>query len=513
ITVLIHARVTLDGTVRTERLSRHTLASGENRIRMALTVDEPDLWWPHALGGQPLHEVQITVLVPTDAADTPRRRSRSHDEEITAEEAHGHVPSDERRVNTGLRQIQMHNWILTVNGERLFVKGSNQGPSQMALAAATPDDLERDVVLARDAGLDLLRVHAHVSRPELYDAADRHGLLLWQDLPLQWAYARSVRRQAVRQAREAVDLLGHHPSVAVWCGHSEPFDPPNASKGALRHELPSWNKAVLDTSIGRALERADPTRPVIPHVGVWPDSHSYLGWTRGSERELPRLLARVPRTARFITEFGAQAVPSSAAWMQPEQWPDLDWEDLVAHHAMQRGTFDRVVPPDAFATFDAWREASQAHQATVIRFHIETLRRLKYRPTGGFCQFCFADGYPAVSWSVLDHDRQPKAGFAALAAACAPVIVVAERPAATYAVDQEIELDVHVISDLRAPLPETRIVATLGAQRWGWTGSIPADSCVKVGTIRGVAVDGPLRLSLAAGEVSAASSYPVAITR
>ena len=68
-----------------------------------------------------------------------------------------------------------------------------------------------------------MRVHAHVSRPELYDAADEPGCSLWQDFPLQWGYARGIRKQASRQAREAVDLLGHHPSIAVWCGHNEPM--------------------------------------------------------------------------------------------------------------------------------------------------------------------------------------------------------------------------------------------------------------------------------------------------
>ena len=77
--------------------------------------------------------------------------------------------------------------------------------------------------LAKEAGLDLLRVHAHVSRPELYDAADEAGLLLWQDFPLQWGTPAASAEQAVRQAREAVDLLGHHPSVAIWCGHNEPL--------------------------------------------------------------------------------------------------------------------------------------------------------------------------------------------------------------------------------------------------------------------------------------------------
>ena len=48
-------------------------------------------------------------------------------------------------------------------------------------------------------------------------------MLLWQDMPLQWGYARSVRWQAQRQATEMVALLAHHPSVAVWCAHNEPL--------------------------------------------------------------------------------------------------------------------------------------------------------------------------------------------------------------------------------------------------------------------------------------------------
>ena len=38
-------------------------------------------------------------------------------------------------------------------------------------ADATPEELRRDVELAKEANLDLLRIHAHVTRPEVYDAA------------------------------------------------------------------------------------------------------------------------------------------------------------------------------------------------------------------------------------------------------------------------------------------------------------------------------------------------------
>ena len=497
--------------------TEHTLAAGENRIRTALRVEAPRLWWPHALGDQPLHEMTISVHLPG------------------REE-----PSDTVTRQTGIRQIRMKHWIMTVNGERLFLKGSNQGPTRMALGEATPGELERDIVLAKETGLDLLRIHAHVTRPELYEAADRHGLLLWQDLPLQWGYARGVRKQATRQAREAVDLLGHHPSVALWCGHNEPLaldiEPGVAdaspARTALRfaalQELPTWNKTVLDGSVKRALEKADPTRPVVAHSGVLPslgsggtDSHFYFGWYHGEERAFPVLCAAFPRLARFVTEFGAQAVPESADFMDAERWPDLDWDRLGRAHALQRTAFDRYVPPTEYATFDAWRKATQAYQSTVIRFHIETLRALKYRPTGGFCQFSFADAHPSVTWSVLDHRRIAKDGWRALAAACAPVIIVATRPQAFYRPGDQLSLDVHVVSDLRVAVGDLVATAVLrwpgGSREWRWAGDLPADACRKVGTVQLEIPDAPgalaLELDLTGAGAAATNHYETSISR
>src|SRR5690606_28306584 len=121
-----------------------------------------------------------------------------------------------------------------------------------------------------------------------------------------------------------------------------------------------------------------------------------FGWYHGDERDLPAFLRAFPRLGRFVSELGAQAVPDTADFMEPERWPDLDWARLEAHHSLQKGIFDQRVPPAEHATFDAWRAATQAYQATVIRRQIEALRRIKYRPTGGFAQFLLADGHPGV---------------------------------------------------------------------------------------------------------------------
>src|SRR5439155_1908151 len=118
------AAATGAATVRTtiadaEHSQEVRLAAGENRLQWNVVIDRPTLWWPHALGDQPLHD--LTVEVAQD----------------------GQV-SHERTVHIGLRQVRMKRWIVSVNGERLFLKGSNQGPARMALAEATAEELERD---------------------------------------------------------------------------------------------------------------------------------------------------------------------------------------------------------------------------------------------------------------------------------------------------------------------------------------------------------------------------------
>lgn len=504
------------------------LAAGENRVLWEVVVPRPALWWPHALGEQPLHDVAVEVqLLRTD--DAPGQG-----------EVPGQEVSDRRALRIGLRQARMRNWICSVNGERLFLKGAAQGPTQTALADAHAADFDRDVGLAVDAGLDLLRVHGHIGRPELYEAADRRGLLLWQDFPLQWGYARGIRKQAARQAREAVDLLGHHPSILLWCGHNEPIaldvEPGRtthlrgrvAARYAVGQQLPSWNKTVLDASVKRAFEKADGSRPVVAHAGVLPhpgaggtDSHLWFGWYHGDERDLPQALGVWPRLARFVGEFGAQAVPETADFMEPERWPDLDWARLARAHALQKWVFDRRVPPADHATFEEWQRATQAYQATVVRHHVEHLRRLKYRPTGGFCLSSFADGGPGVTWAVLDHERVPKLAYEALAAACAPVIVTADRLAAVYEPGDTVALDVHVVSDLRTPVREARVSAALhwqgGSVSWSWAGEVPPDSCVRVGMVEAVVPDAPgplvLDLALEAAGVKAANRDESAIRR
>jgi beta-mannosidase len=55
------------------------------------------------------------------------------------------------------------------------------------------------------------------------------GILLWQDMPLQWIYNKRKFPQIEGQIQTAVRLLQSHPCIGIWCAHNEPFDAPNRS--------------------------------------------------------------------------------------------------------------------------------------------------------------------------------------------------------------------------------------------------------------------------------------------
>jgi beta-mannosidase len=464
------------------------LAAGENRVEWTVTVPEPALWWPHSLGGQPLHDVRVEVHLA--------------DEE-------GTEPSDARQWRTGFRSVELRNWVCRVNGERLFLKGANLPPLRPDPANTSRSELRRIVRLARDAGLDFLRVHTHIAPPALYEAADELGMLLWQDFPLQGRYARTVRREAVRQARELVDLLGHHPSITIWCAHDEPFSaPPGRERrralvaGVLPQQIPTWNRTILDRSVKRVLAKSDRSRPVIAHSGVLPhfpqldgtDAHLWFGWYGGDVRDLASFAARLPRQVRFVSAFGAQALPDPG-----DGAAEPDWEALAAA-GIEVEVLQRTV--EGGDDLRSWARASQAHQAHVVRRTVDTLRRLKYRPTGGFSVHRLIDPHGRIGFGLLDERGCPKPAWDALRAACRPLTVVADALPARLDAGDKLDLAVHIVSDERTDRPGCVVVATVaspvGSRTWRWHGDAPADACALVGRVRWTAPEmpGPVTLLL-----------------
>ena len=426
----VYLRTTVAGT---EHVHSHHAAVGENRVEWTVDVADPPMWWPHSLGDQPLCDLEMEAIS-------------------------GGEVQDRRRFRIGFRSVEMRRWVLHVNGERLFAKGANLLPTRPLLGTASPAEVADDIRAARKAGLDLVRPIAHIAREELYDTADELGMLVWQDLPVRGVMSRSVVGEARRQAREAVDLLGHRPSVAVWCAHDDPFPRKrrrSATPAAWSRLGPSWNRDVLDRRLSRVMSRCDGSRPVLSHAGVPPHLPSLEGTTSqlwfghhgGRAADLAPTLARVPTMGQFVSAFGTPV---------------------------------------------------RADQPEVVKTTVEILRRLKYRPTGGFLLHALADvggvldGGLESGFGVLDGLRRPKPGWWALVDACRPVAVVADPLPEELRTGGRLDLAVHVVNDTRRGLDgivaRARVLGGDGPvlSEHRWVGAAPADSCVLVGRIETV---------------------------
>jgi beta-mannosidase len=139
--------------------------------------------------------------------------------------------------------------------------------------------------------------------------------------------------------------------------------------------------------------------------------------------------------------------------------------------------------------------ATQRYQASLLRHFIETLRRLKYRPTGGFCFSWLADPGPMISAAVVDHHRLPKLAWQAVVDACRPVIVVTDPLPPVVRPGADLALDVHVVNDLRAAVVDATVAVTCtwrgGRRQWAFRGDVDADSCALVGRLRFTVPDAP----------------------
>ncbi|WP_024119309.1 glycoside hydrolase family 2 TIM barrel-domain containing protein [Thermus thermophilus] len=305
-------------------------------------------------------------------------------------------------VPLGFRTVEVdrEGWLL-LNGKRLFLRGTNAIPTQW-LAAYSEAMAQKDVALLKEANLNAVRVHAHVTHPAFYAACDREGVLVWQDFPLQWGYApdEAFAQEALRQARAMVEVLGAHPSVYLWCAQNEP----------------THNRHALGPLLAGALRAADPTRPVKEASDF--REHPYPGWYRGHYRDFLALPG-----APLPSEFGAQALPRAELLRRvlgEAAWPPR-WEVWAYHNFQPHETF-RVAGVEMGESLEEFVERSQDYQARLLEFAVHAYRRAKGKVVGYF-QFMFVEPWEGITWAVLDVERVPKKGFFALKEASSPVLL------------------------------------------------------------------------------------------
>ncbi|HPQ69208.1 MAG TPA: glycoside hydrolase family 2 TIM barrel-domain containing protein [bacterium] len=429
------------------------LDAGRNKATFHETLPEPALWWTHDRGAANLYQLTVTLKS-------------------------GRTVTDAVEHEVGIRTVRFDDWICTLNNERLYLKGNNQPPTDTRIATVTYGDCVRDVELYKQCNLNSIRVHAHVDHPEFYRAADRLGVLLWQDFPLQWSYSQEAMPAAVRMIREMGTLLYNHPSIGIWTCHNEPiylvetddYNIKEKLKSAYTLFFRSWNRDVLDVELQKALRQVDPSRFVNRSSGEldlpWRhggDTHFYFGWYKeqGNTHRLfdSIIVKRFPNNLRFVTEFGAQSFPNleNCHKFMDADIRKIDWKELRRKHSLQPELMDYWIglqQPD-LATLVT---KSQDYQSMVNRFHLDRIRRHKYAPNGGVMPFMFTDPNPAIQWSIVDYWREPKASYQAMRDAMRPVY-----PFCLLSADKRkqharpIQIDVFMVNDTRDDLGEVTL--------------------------------------------------------
>lgn len=442
------------------------LDPGQAEVHLSARLAAPQLWWPWD-HGRPFRYRLRTVVEDADTGEA--------------------LVADERMV--GLRSIEVgSDWVWRINGRPVFVRGCNYIGEQW-LSALTAERAAADVALAVGANLNTLRVHAHVTAPAFYDACDAAGVMVWQDLPMQWGYADSadVYRVTRQMAAEVVDLLGWHPSVVYWAAHNEaPWNEPwmMDDAGSFR---PDRNQR-LDHELAALFRRLDPSRPALANSGSG-DGHTYPGWYHGhwtDVRELPG--------GAFVSEYGAQAVPclETLRTFLPEDASVADW----SFHGFQHHEIHTKVGVNVLAdSVERVIERTQHYQARSLQYSTEVYRRAKRTRVQGVIPFMLVDPWPCISWSVVDHLRRPKPGYAALARAMQPVLPSIECDGDEFSADEPPMFALWWVNDLprafRGATLSWRLLDAGGAvlERGGRTVHVLADSA------RRVLQAGPFRLA------------------
>lgn len=426
---------------------RRLLRSGSQELHGLFKLRDPRLWWTHDLGDPNLYTITLEVL-------------------------HAEAVSDTYSFSFGVRRFELRNWIPYLNGVRFMIKGSNYAPGDMRIATMNAERSAQDLQLARECHMNLLRVHAHVDHPALYEMANRQGVLLWQDFPLQWLYRPTILPEAQRQVRAMVHVLYNHPSVAVWCMHNEPVFVGDTKDESMRTRLRtyqttfgfSWNRDVMDTQLKQVVSRADPHRPAVrasgefhvPRLRAGTDAHIYFGWysAYGTLHDGEVLRQRFVDNLHFVTEFGAQSFPNveSCVKFMPFHIEEIDIDHLVKRHGFQSDIMKKWIDWPAAKSLEELVEMTQDYQIHVNRFYIDRLRYHKYRPTGGIVPFMFCDSYPAILWSIVDYWRVPKRSYTAMQTAFSPQYAFTLIPPRVFRLSEPIDLPLYAVNDAQEPV-------------------------------------------------------------
>ena len=139
---------------------------------------------------------------------------------------------DEFDAACGIRAIALRDGDIFLNGKRLILRGLVWYEDHPNWGSALPyEQMERDVVLMKNVGANVVRFAGHPPHPYMLNLCDRYGMLAMEELPVtapsKLLGEDSYMELAAVMMKEMVLRDRNHPSVLAW-GVGDEFDPTTA---------------------------------------------------------------------------------------------------------------------------------------------------------------------------------------------------------------------------------------------------------------------------------------------
>ena len=430
-----------------EVVEKDAAISAGNEVIVNVPISKPELWWPNGYGGQPLYQVEVSLIDATTGM------------------------LDWRKYQIGLRTIELRqqedewgrSFVFVVNNIPIFAKGSNWIPANSFPTRITDEYLEGLLRSAAETHQNMLRVWGggFYEEERFYDLCDRYGILVWQDFIFSCSIyplnSQEFLENVHVEVTENVRRLRHRACLALWCGNNEMEqgwvdwgwkgteyqDLKAAYDRFFHHTLPEWCQAED------------------PDHSYWPSSPSSdtpfddpNGQRQGDAHYWDVWHGRKPFTSyrdqypRFMSEFGFQALPpletistyaDQADWNMTSYIMEMHQKNASGNSLMVGQMLDTFRLPKDFVSLVY---LSMALQAEGIRYGVEHWRRHPDR-VAGILYWQLNDYWPVASWSSLDYFGRWKALHYAARRFYAPLMLSIE--------DKPPKQGVYVSNDLLVP--------------------------------------------------------------
>ena len=361
-----------------------TLAPGEERIVRfdpetypQLKVENPRLWWPNGYGKPELYSASFSFEI--DGAE-----------------------SDRTDFNVGIRQVDtkeidevLH---IYINGRRFIGRGGNWGFSENNL---TYRAREYDIAVAYHADMNFNIMRNWVGQTgdmELYQACDRHGIMVWQDFWLANPADGpdpADNDMFLANAEDLVKRIRQYPSIVIYCGRNEGF-PPAEIEAGLRKTVGEWHPDMtyIPSSADGGVSGHGPYR-ALTHKG-------YFTYRKGntkfhSERGMPSVLTY----ESMLRTFAPEALePKSILWGQ---------HDYTLNGAQRASTFNEIIE-NGYGPAKDVKEFSE-HAQFVNYDGYKGMFESRSINRKGLLLWMSHPAWPSMTWQTYDWYFEPNGAY------------------------------------------------------------------------------------------------------